>query len=196
MQQTHNVIFFAILICYLLDRGLAKDYYAILEVPRDASERQIQKSFHGLARKWHPDVNPGNDEAAKKYIEINKAYEVMKDPSKKRDYDMFGDPEERNNQVRMNPGHASPFPFGNVFGNGPKVNMNFGASGSRTTTTTCVNGVCTTCVDGVCTKQEGGGGQGQSSYSSSYSFSSGSQRKQQKQNKNAFDDFASFFNFK
>lgn len=68
-----------------------KDYYKILGVDRDASGEEIKRAFRHLARKWHPDVNPGNKEAEEKFKEINEAFEVLKDPEKRNAYDQFGE---------------------------------------------------------------------------------------------------------
>ncbi len=68
-----------------------KDYYRILGVGRDASEEEIKRAFRHLARKWHPDVNPGNKQAEEKFKEINEAFEVLKDPEKRSAYDQFGE---------------------------------------------------------------------------------------------------------
>lgn len=69
----------------------SKDYYSIMGVPRDASEQDIKKTYRRLARKYHPDVNPGNKSAEAKFKEINAAYEVLSDPEKRKKYDQFGD---------------------------------------------------------------------------------------------------------
>ena len=69
----------------------SKDYYSILGVPRDASEQDIKKAYRRLARKYHPDVNPGNKSAEAKFKEINAAYEILSDPEKRKKYDQFGD---------------------------------------------------------------------------------------------------------
>lgn len=67
-----------------------KDYYAILGVPRDASEQDIKTSFRKLARKHHPDVAKDKKNAEEKFKEINEAYEVLGDPDKRKKYDKFG----------------------------------------------------------------------------------------------------------
>lgn len=67
-----------------------KDYYKILGVARGANEDEIKKAFRKLARKYHPDVNPGDKKAEDKFKEINEAYEVLSDASKRNKYDTLG----------------------------------------------------------------------------------------------------------
>jgi DnaJ-class molecular chaperone len=67
-----------------------KDYYKILGVARGANADEIKKAFRKLARKYHPDVNPGDKKAEEKFKEINEAYEVLSDPDKRRKYDTLG----------------------------------------------------------------------------------------------------------
>src|SRR5438105_11204585 len=67
-----------------------KDYYKVLNVPRGASADDIKKAFRKLARKHHPDVNPGDKKSEAKFKEINEAYEVLSDPDKRRKYDTLG----------------------------------------------------------------------------------------------------------
>lgn len=70
---------------------MADDYYQILEVPRTASAEDIKKAFRKLARKHHPDVNPGSKAAEERFKQINTAFEVLSDPTKRKLYDEFGD---------------------------------------------------------------------------------------------------------
>ena len=67
-----------------------KDYYKIMGVDKKATEREIKQAYRRLARKHHPDVNPGNKEAEAKFKEINEAYEVPGDPEKRKKYDELG----------------------------------------------------------------------------------------------------------
>ena len=66
---------------------MEKDYYKILEVPEDASDDVIKKSFRKLAKKYHPDTNGGNQQAAERFQEINEAYSVLGDEAKRKAYD-------------------------------------------------------------------------------------------------------------
>jgi DnaJ-class molecular chaperone len=69
---------------------VAKNYYDILGVAKDASEEEIKKSYRRLARRYHPDVNKGDKSAEEKFKEISEAYETLSDKEKRKQYDMFG----------------------------------------------------------------------------------------------------------
>jgi len=89
-----------------------KDYYESLGLNKDASEAEIKKAFRQQAKKFHPDVNPGNSRAEARFKEINEAYEVLSDSDKKARYDQFG-----HAGVDPNFGGAGG-PFGGGFGGG------------------------------------------------------------------------------
>jgi curved DNA-binding protein len=70
---------------------MAKDYYNILGVSRNATEREIKQAYRRLARQHHPDVNPGDKSAEERFKQINEAYEVLSDKEKRSKYDKYGD---------------------------------------------------------------------------------------------------------
>lgn len=67
-----------------------RDYYEVLGVSRDADDATLKKAYRALAKKYHPDMNPGDAEAEKKFKEASEAYAVLSDPDKRRQYDQFG----------------------------------------------------------------------------------------------------------
>ncbi len=69
----------------------SKDYYALLGVKRNATEEEIKQAYRKLARKHHPDVNPGDKQAEAKFKEINEAFEVLSDKEKRQKYDQYGE---------------------------------------------------------------------------------------------------------
>lgn len=72
-----------------------KDYYRILDVERSADEKALRSAFRKLARKHHPDINPGDKDAEERFKEINEAYEVLSDSEKRKLYDRFGEDWQR-----------------------------------------------------------------------------------------------------
>lgn len=67
-----------------------KDYYKILEIDKNASEKEIKSAYRKLAKKYHPDLNQGDEKTQERFKEIGEAYEVLSDPEKKKTYDTFG----------------------------------------------------------------------------------------------------------
>src|SRR5260370_31381402 len=67
-----------------------KDYYSTLGVAKTSTEKEIKQAYRKLARKHHPDVNPGDKSAETRFKEINEAYEVLGDPAKRKKYDDLG----------------------------------------------------------------------------------------------------------
>src|SRR5665213_3109533 len=67
------------------------DYYKILEVDKKSSEKDIKNAYRKLARKYHPDLNPNDAEANKKFQQLNEANEVLSDPEKRKKYDKYGE---------------------------------------------------------------------------------------------------------
>ena len=93
-----------------------KDYYAVLGVPRAASQAEVKKAFRKLARQHHPDAKPGDTAAERKFKEINEANEVLSDPAKRRQYDQLGANWDAISQARA-AGTSGAGPFGG-FGGG------------------------------------------------------------------------------
>jgi DnaJ-class molecular chaperone len=105
-----------------------KDYYSTLGVAKTASEKEIKQAFRKLARKYHPDVNPGDKSAEARFKEINEAHEVLSDPEKRRKYDELGANWRQYENVA--PGAGGPF-SGQP---GGQWSWNTGGGGFRTMT--------------------------------------------------------------
>jgi curved DNA-binding protein len=116
-----------------------KDYYATLGVSKTATDKEIKQAFRKLARKLHPDVNPGDKSAEAKFKEINEAYEVLGDSVKRKKYDELGANWRQYEQAQA-AGGGGPFggggpgsPFGGGFEGGAwRVEMGGGQGGYRT----------------------------------------------------------------
>ena len=90
-----------------------KDYYAVLGVSRTAEADDIKRAFRKLARKYHPDVNPGDKTAEAKFKEVSEAYEVLSDPDKRKKYDQFGQYWQQAERAGAGAGtYGSPGDFG------------------------------------------------------------------------------------
>ncbi|XVN40612.1 MAG: molecular chaperone DnaJ [Rickettsia endosymbiont of Argas persicus] len=92
---------------------MSQDYYQILGVSKTASQADLKKAYHKLAKQYHPDnAAPGDKDAEKKFKEINAAYEVLKDEQKRAAYDRFGHVNFQNHQARGGAGSHDGNPFG------------------------------------------------------------------------------------
>ncbi|EYU46792.1 hypothetical protein MIMGU_mgv1a0099882mg, partial [Erythranthe guttata] len=90
-QRRSKLLLLVCFLSYYLIAIAAKSYYDILQVQKGASDEQIKRAYRKLALKYHPDKNPGNEEANKKFAEINNAYEVLSDSEKRGIYDRYGE---------------------------------------------------------------------------------------------------------
>jgi curved DNA-binding protein len=103
------------------------DYYKILEIDKKASEKDIKNAYRKLARKYHPDLNPNDAEAQKKFQQLNEANEVLSDPEKRKKYDKYGEnwqhSEAYEQQARQQQGRQQQY------GGGPSGFEGFGDDG-------------------------------------------------------------------
>ena len=91
-----------------------RDYYEVLGVAKGASEAELKKAYRKLAMKYHPDRNKGDDETAKKFKEASEAYEVLRDPAKRQQYDQFGHAATGAGGVNLKGGKSSCMQMVNV----------------------------------------------------------------------------------
>lgn len=112
-----------------------RDYYEVLGISKGASEDEIKKAYKKMARKYHPDLNPGDKEAEEKFKEVNEAYEVLSDSDKKARYDQYGHAGVDPNFGAGGAGFDGSFDFGDLgdifgsffgggFGGGRRTNPN------------------------------------------------------------------------
>ncbi len=106
-----------------------RDYYEVLGIGKNATDAEIKSAYRKLAKKYHPDLNPGNKEAEEKFKEVNEANDVLSDPQKRQRYDQFGFAGVDPNNAAANGGGAGGFGggfggvdlgdiFGDIFGGG------------------------------------------------------------------------------
>jgi DnaJ-class molecular chaperone len=88
-----------------------RDYYQVLGISRTASQKDIQSAFRKLARKLHPDVNPGDEDAERRFKEVSEAHDVLSDPEKRKMYDRFGPDWQAASAAGVDPSQAQ-WPFG------------------------------------------------------------------------------------
>ena len=105
-----------------------KDYYAVLGVPRTASQAEIKKAYRTLAREHHPDTKPGDTAADRRFKDINEANAVLSDPAKRKQYDALGANWEAYSRAGAGAGGTAAGPAGSPFGPGSPF-AGFGGSG-------------------------------------------------------------------
>lgn len=96
-----------------------KSYYDVLGVPRSATDKDVRQAYRRLARKYHPDVNPGDKGSEERFKGINEAYGVLSDPEKRRKYDRYGDDWSHADQIQEE--EARMRRGGSVRGSGPRA---------------------------------------------------------------------------
>ena len=93
-----------------------RDYYEVLSVEKNADDAAIKKAYRALAKKYHPDMNPGDQEAEKKFKEASEAYAVLSDPEKRKQYDQFGHAAFEGGAGGAGGFDFSGMDFGDIFG--------------------------------------------------------------------------------
>lgn len=106
------MLFFSSLLLFaLVAIAAAQDYYKILSLDRDASERDLKKAYRRLSKKYHPDKNRNDESAAKKFVEINEAYETLSDKELRRIYNQYGAEGVNKHKQRQQGGGGGRNPF-------------------------------------------------------------------------------------
>src|SRR5688572_33234679 len=105
---------------------MAKDYYAVLGVKKNADEKEIRSAYRKLARKYHPDVNANDKTAEAKFKEVSEAYEVLSDSEKRKMYDQYGDNWENLQNFGANGGGGVHFDFSGAGAGGNFFEQIFG----------------------------------------------------------------------
>ena len=110
-----------------------RDYYEVLGVSKTATQDELKKAYRKLARKYHPDLNKDNEEAAEKFKECNEAYSVLSDDQKRAQYDQFGHAAFENGGMGGGGGFGGAGGFGGFGGSGMEdiFDMFFGGQGGR-----------------------------------------------------------------
>ncbi len=117
-----------------METKMANDYYKVLNVERTSSTEEISKAYRKLARKYHPDHNPDDKSAKKRFQEVQQAYDCLNDPEKRKMYDQFGPDYEKfgdknpfsGGQSRGGPAGGAGFDFGDIFGRGGAGGVDLG----------------------------------------------------------------------
>ena len=101
------------------------DYYKVLGITKNATAEQINKAYRKLARKYHPDLNPDDKEAEKKFKQVNEANEVLSDPQKRKKYDEYGKDWQHAEEFERQKKARQKSPFGSYTYSGGQANGDF-----------------------------------------------------------------------